>query len=191
MLHTFISFIRRKTSQKYRFDKQFESGVWEGLKHLPELGRYSVIAGYIGFFFEQPKVLDLGCGEGVLCPRLKYKSYKGIDFSEVAIQNANQCNYSNATFEVGDLNKLTVDENYDAIVYNESLYYLNQPIEKVMELVPHLNPGGIFIFSIVDKHGKENEALWTPLNQSLSLVDRTKIVNNQGHCWTIQVYKAK
>lgn len=188
------SFIKRKTSQKYRFNMQYENNKWDGLKNANELGRYSIIVGYVRFFCSAPKILDLGCGEGVLQQKFSpsdYSRYVGIDFSDVAIDNAKKLEDQKTNFRVGDLNHLEEADRYDAIIYNESLYYLKDPQKAIQQLFKNLNPGGVFIFSIVDKHGKEETGLWTDLNSILELQDRTKITNGEGNSWTVQVYKVK
>ena len=188
------AFIKRKTSQKYRFNQQYEKSNWEGLKGLGELGRYSIIVGYAYYFFKAPSILDLGCGEGILQERLaatNYTSYLGIDFSEVAIANAKKLENSNTFFAVGDLNYYTAEGIYDLIIYNESLYYLSNPAEVVSKLFPHLSKDGLFIFSLVDKHGKEQTGLWETLATILHLLESTKVTNSAGHLWTINVYKVK
>lgn len=192
MLHKLISFIRRKTSQRFKFNQQFEHGVWDGLKDIAELSRYSIIVGYTQFHCKQPHILDLGCGEGILQERLKYigySSYLGIDFSDVAVANCKHLENHNTRFEVGDLNKLNVAGTYDVIIYNESIYYLSNPEAAIRALFAQLNDGGIFIFSIVDKHGSVQIRLWERINAILTLFDSTRVTNCQGHSWTIQVYR--
>ncbi len=186
-----VSFIKRKTSQRYKFDQQFENDEWSSLNGLPELARYSIIAGYIRFFTERPSVLDLGCGEGILRGKVgdDITKFTGIDFSAVAISKAQQYADELTSFEVGDLNSLNVSGKYDAIVYNESLYYLKRPVQKAEVLLPHLNANGIFIFSIVDKKGVPQQQYWQELDSVFALVDSTRVFNSVGHSWTIQVYR--
>src|SRR5436190_22074494 len=115
MLTRLQSFLRRKFSQKYKFNLQYEGGKWDGLKELPELARFSVIAGYVRYFCPHARILDLGCGEGVLLDRLApadYAQYLGIDFSDVAIANAQKTATEKASFAVGDLNKWQTHGKY-------------------------------------------------------------------------------
>ena len=190
----FVSFIKRKTSQKYRFNLQYESSRWDGLKTLAELGRYSLIVGYARYFSTNGHILDLGCGEGILQEKFSatdYTHYTGVDFSDVAIANANKKGHVNTEYIVGDLNNLTVTGMYDVIIYNESINYLSHPKEAIKRLYHHLNPGGVFIISLVDKHGKEQTGLWEDINSVLVLQERSKVTNLEGNSWTVQVYKIK
>ena len=188
------SFIKRKTSQKYRFNLQYTNKRWDGLSGLVEMSRYSIITGYAKYFCDGGRILDLGCGEGVLQQRFSEKDYSyylGIDFSEIAIANAKKLETDKTHFIVGDLNKLSVEGNFDVIIYNESLYYLSNQTAAVRSLFKNLNPGGIFIISTVNKRGNENESFWSKLDGILELQDKTKTINNDVRSWTIQVYKMK
>ncbi len=192
LMAQFISFVKRKTSQKYRFNQQYTAGKWDGLSDIRELARYSVIAGVTKHFFSSARILDLGCGEGVLLQKFAptdYAAYLGVDFSEVAIQNAQTLKSEKASFVVGNLDSLQVNGTYDVIIYNESLYYVRNPKDAVQALFKNLAPGGIFIISMVDKHGKERESVWTELNGILEMIEKIKVSNAAGDSWTVQVYK--
>jgi 2-polyprenyl-3-methyl-5-hydroxy-6-metoxy-1,4-benzoquinol methylase len=188
------SFVKRKTSQKYKFNLQYEQKKWEGMRDIADLGRYSIIVGFVRYYFKNPRILDLGCGEGILLEKFAstdYTHYTGIDFSDVAIDNARKMGCERADFAVGDLNKLSVDGTFDAIIYNESLYYLNRPQAAVSKLVKNVAAGGKFIFSMVDKRGHEREGLWNELNEILKPVDKSKVTNANGDSWTIVVYEVR
>jgi len=190
----FIRFLKRKISQKHKFNQQFEHKKWESLRDIADLGRYSIIVGLTKYFCPNARILDLGCGEGVLLEKFApsdYSSYLGIDFSEVAIQNAAKLTNDKARFITGDLNKLEADGQYDVIIYNESLYYLGNPQNAVKSLFKNLAPGGVFIISMVDKHGKERENIWRELDEVLALQEKTKVTNLHGDSWTIRTYKMK
>ncbi len=189
-----VSFIKRKTSQKYKFDLQYENKQWDGLKGLQELAHYSVIVGYTKHFCKNCRILDLGCGEGALLEKFSntdYSHYLAIDFSEVAIQNVKHLETDKIQFRVGDLNSLAVGGEFDVIIYNESLYYLSNPQNAIKALFKHLRPGGIFIISMVDKHGQEREGVWKKVNEVLELQDKTKVSNRDGASWTIGVFKMR
>ena len=196
MLDKIKSFVKRKTSQKYRFNLQYTNHKWDGLATLAELGRYSLIVGFSRYFTKgiDAQILDLGCGEGILQEKFSkedYVHYTGVDFSDVAIANVNKQERPNSTYLVGDLNKLVVNGTFDVIIYNESLNYLSDPKEAVMKLFPHLKPGGVFIVSLVDKYGKEQTGLWDMLNSILDIQESNKVINLEANSWTVQVYKIK
>ena len=188
------SFIKRKTSLKYNFNLQYENKEWDSLRSLADLGRYSLIVGYVKFFFPNARILDLGCGEGILQERFTasdYASYLGVDISEVAIGSAKKNENAKTRFTVGDLDRLSVEGKFDAIIYNESMCYMKDPNTAVCSLFKNLNPGGIFIISNYNNHGKEPDSLWLKLAEILDLHERTRITNMAGDAWTLHVYKMK
>ena len=188
------SFIKRKTSQQYRFDLQFTNKKWDGLRSLAELGRYSIIVGYVRYFTRDAAILDLGCGEGILQQKFApsdYAQYVGVDFSKVAIDSAQALANGKTKFVTGDLNHLNIEGSFDVIIYNESINYLSDPPGAVKALFPHLKEGGIVIISLVDKHGNEQTWLWEKLGTVLDLVERTKVTNLEGNSWTVQVYRRR
>lgn len=189
-----LSFIKRKTSQKYRFNQQYANKQWDGLRSVDDLGRYSLIAGYIRFFSPDARILDLGCGEGVLQERIRpeeYSHYLGIDISDVAIANARNKANKKTEFLVGDLARLKLNGVFDAIVYNESIYYLSDPGASVRSLFSNISSNGIFIVSCYNRHGKEDAVLWSQLDELLSIKDRVIVTNRKGDSWTIHVYTKK
>ncbi len=189
-----LSYIRRKFSQKHRFNLQYEHKQWDGLREVRDLGRYSLLAGYVKFFSPAARILDLGCGEGILQERLVpdgYSCYLGIDISDVAIMSAKKKTNEKTCFMVGDIGKLNVSGAFDVIIYNESIYYLHDPAASVASLFKNLAQGGIFIISCFNKHDKEHTTLWNTLAAILDLADRTTVTNISGDSWTVHVYKMK
>lgn len=187
-----VSKIRGRVSQKYRFDQQFSSKKWDGLWEIPELARYSIIVGYTKYYAKEPRILDLGCGEGVLLQKYSptdYAYYAGIDYSKAAIEKALSLQSGKAHFGLGDINKLQVEGSFDIIIFNESLYYLKDPLDSVRQLSAHLNSGGIFIVSM-HKVGTERDWIWAGLDEALELKDRTDVINGPN-TWTLGVYKVK
>ena len=133
-------------------------------------------------------------GEGILQEKFSpadYTHFTGVDFSRVAIDRASAKALPNTTYLVGDLNALDVPGVFDVIIYNESIYYMDDPEAAIKRLLPQLAPGGIIIISQVDKHGKEQTAMWDLLNPTLDLAARNKVTNAQGYSWTIHVYKPR
>lgn len=95
--------------------------------------------------FPGGKILDVGCGNANLfdlLPNGKYELH-GIDFSENMILEArNNCKV-NASFCVGDAEKLPFDnDTFDIIVCNASFHHYIHPNEVLQEMHRVLKDGG-------------------------------------------------
>ncbi len=194
IIDNFISFVKRKISKKHRFNLQYEKKQWDGLRSVEDLGRYSIIVGYVRFFAQDARILDLGCGEGVLQERISannYTQYLGVDISDVAIANAQEKADTKTKFITGDLQRLQLDGTFNVIVYNESIYYLKDPKASVLSLIKNLTPNGIFIISCYNRHGREHTTLWEGLADIVDLADRVTVSNAKGDTWAIHVYTVK
>lgn len=162
------------------------------MRHEADRGRYDYLVNLIRNRYPQGSILDLGCGEGILqeyLGRSGYGAYLGVDFSDVAIANAQKLADEKTRFVVGDLDRLSVQGQWDVIIYNETLYYLRDPKGAVGAVLPHLAAGGVVVISMVDKHGKERTELWSKMEEILHTADKKKITNSNGDSWTIRVYQ--
>lgn len=90
------------------------------------------------------KILDLGCGQGVLERKLpKTIHYVGIDNSKALIQSAKKM--SKAIFHVADACAplpLAQDELFDAACFILSLQNMEFPDIAIKQAASHLKPGG-------------------------------------------------
>jgi SAM-dependent methyltransferase len=133
------------------WDAEYAAGRWAYLGELPELARFSVLAGYLRHFKPGGAVLDVGCGEGVLLKRLRpedNRRYVGVDLSSAAIEKAIQLGAPNTAWSAADAQLYTPTETFDAIVFNEVLYFFDDPPRTVERYARALNPGGVFLLSI-------------------------------------------
>src|SRR5260370_5405430 len=114
-------------------DDEYACGRWDYLKNLEEMARYAVISGYCEYGGDVSSVLDLGCGSGVLrhwLRRLGKIEYVGGDLSKVAIETAKQEWTDGLTdFIAMDIPTYVPDRKVDIILFNEVLYYFDQPAD--------------------------------------------------------------
>ena len=101
------------------------------------------------------KVALMGCGTGGLAAildRSECTSILGIDLSSVAVERAKRRGLTRAQFTVADFASWGCTEQYDAIVFEESLYYI--PLkEQVRVLAAHrlsLTRAGVFVITVSD-----------------------------------------
>lgn len=82
------------------------------------------------------------------------------------------------------MNEFVVDERFDVIVFNESIYYLHDTLAGVQRYESMLAPDGVLLISM---HGKErNDALWTALDARYTTLDRVTITNVRDVRWTVK-----
>jgi 2-polyprenyl-3-methyl-5-hydroxy-6-metoxy-1,4-benzoquinol methylase len=141
----------RYAISKEVWEAEYAAGSWDYLRAISELPRYSIIVGYTENFRPNGAVLDIGCGEGVLAPLIRNSCsrYLGVDLSAEAVHRAAPLEDAKTQFRQGDASSFVPDDKFDVIVFNEMLYYLEQPLDIVRRYAPFLSDGGIFITSNV------------------------------------------
>lgn len=96
------------------------------------------------------KVLDLGCGTGILTNELISWGAKaeGVDLSEEMIALAKE-NYPEIKFITASSEKMPyTDDNFDLVASSLVMHYLNDLQPTLSEIARVLKPAGSFIFSM-------------------------------------------
>lgn len=174
---------------KEKWEEEYAAGKWKLMETFDEVARYSVIAGYLNELHPDGSVLDVGSGEGLLCDHLRawgYSRFHGIDLSEAAIAQAAKRIDETTTFSAADAEKYVPEGTFDAIVFNECVYYFHDPVGTVQRYRAHLEPGGALIVSMF--RGRRAETIAKRLNGVLPLLEETAITNAKG-TWVIRVYR--
>lgn len=132
------------------WDAQYASGAWKHLFDLEEISRYAVIVGYISYLKPDGSFLDVGCGQGVLLERFRpygYRRYVGLDLSAEAIAKLLPAQTEKTAFFLGDGETFQPSESFDAIIFNECLYYFRDPFAVLDRYSKFLLPDGIIVMS--------------------------------------------
>jgi 2-polyprenyl-3-methyl-5-hydroxy-6-metoxy-1,4-benzoquinol methylase len=162
------------------WEAQYAAGRWDFLAQLPELARFSILAGYISHLRPGGAVLDTGCGQGVLLRRLPsscYSRYVGIDVSGSAIAVAQREQNERSTFLAVDCEEYSPAEHFDVIVFNEVLCCLRDPLHTVERYARSLNPGGILLVSLCTAARGSSTILWR-LKQAYATVDEVQVAHS-------------
>jgi 2-polyprenyl-3-methyl-5-hydroxy-6-metoxy-1,4-benzoquinol methylase len=135
------------------WDSEYQEGRWLYLRSDEELPRYALLAGVLRQRCQGGALLDLGCGEGILCGELwpgSYRRYLGVDISKEAIARAKLAHHPAATYVCDDLEQFAPPpgQQFDAILFNEVLYYFADPAAVVARYRQWLAPEGIVVASI-------------------------------------------
>ena len=144
-----------KAVEKLETEDKWKNAV----KHLASYQRSGMadfsadIISSIPEFQTAHKILDLGCGPGIMCMEiLRRKSdLKGVLFDlpgiiKLAKEEAfKEKITSRVEFLSGDYNVDDFGKNYDIIWASHNLYYVKEPVAFFRRLLGSLNPGGVFV----------------------------------------------
>ena len=144
------------------------------------------------------RILDIGCGEGILLEYLwpyAYDLYVGVDVSATALQSAALKSSKETRFIQADAATFQPPQAFDAVVFNESLYYLHDnPLGVLEQYIPAIQPQGYLLTSLF-MATKRNRQIAQQLKHCpwLELVYETTAttVNTQGRtlAWRCSVWR--
>lgn len=177
-------------ASREQWERQYRAGDWELLRGTDELARYSVLVGYLHHLHPGGSLLDVGCGEGLLRDRLAplgYSRYLGIDLSAAAIEAAAGRADSRADFAAADAEHFVPPARFDAIVFNECLYYFEDPVATVRRFRAHLSAGGTLVVSMF--RSRRSEAIQKALEAELPLLEKVVVTGRKG-TWVVSLFPA-
>jgi trans-aconitate methyltransferase len=132
------------------FDQYYKSGRWDYLDSDHSGEMVKVVERYAN----KGRILDMGCGPGILAGLLNHSSfeyYRGVDASSEAIAKARKRANERICFDIGDIQRYECEDDFDLIVFEESLYYV--PFFRYRLLKRYcrrLRPDGMFIVTVAD-----------------------------------------
>lgn len=152
VLAQFLPRLRRPMPSKEAWDREYSTQAWQHLHSEEETPRYALLAALMRKHKHPGAVLDIGCGEGILFEHLwpgSFTQYCGVDLSLESISRAKSRNHANATFQCADAEKFVPDgaTPFNAIIFNEVLYYFVDPAGTVARYQDYLQPDGIVLAS--------------------------------------------
>ena len=173
-------------------DAEYSAGVWDYLRELNELARFSVVVGYCHYFKDKGAILEIGCGEGILqerlCP-LKYSRFVGVDISAKAIKQASQKQDHKNLFIREDARTWNPTERFDLIVFNECLEYFDDPLGLVKRYEQFLQENGIYIVSMfVGRDTSRTKRIWRTLESVYAVEAETRVTTEPGYTWVVKVF---
>ncbi len=167
------------------WEAQYRSGAWAYLGQLDETSRYSIIVGYLSVLVPRGAVLDVGCGDGVLHERIVANDalrYVGVDISGAAVDMI-LAKHPQARVSQADAETDIPTERFDAIVFNETLYYFTDPADTLRRYCEKaLSPDGVVIVSLYQA-SRRARAITRQLRSSFEVVDETT-TSQKNKSWT-------
>jgi SAM-dependent methyltransferase len=135
------------------WDWEFRHGAWDCIDDTPDDPAYP----YVRRYAKGGRILDLGCGPGSAGRHLDpaaYRSYVGVDISQIAIDDARRRNRSSKnTYQQADILRYRPEGLYEVILLGDSLYYVPQgeALRMLRRYAESLEPtNGVFIVKMHD-----------------------------------------
>lgn len=174
------------------WEAEYRTGHWTYLDSPRELAHYAMIVGYVQQFGDKPKVLDVGCGHGRLrrlLGTMPLSRYLGIDVSSEAVKQARESFCCDVTqFEVGTFEAgPQLAEQFDFIIFNESIYYASDPIAVLRTYRGQLAAGGTLIVSIRDM--RKNRRIRAAIQAHFPASHSTMVTNEYGERWHVDCHR--
>jgi SAM-dependent methyltransferase len=156
--------------------RAYGSGQLDYFRELDDLGRYSLVAGYVRFFGSS-RILDVGCGPGLLRLFLDDRAltrYVGVDLSAEAIDRAQQHADARTEFRRGDVMVMDLPK-VELVVLNEVLYFAPDPTAMLDRVAALLADDGILVTSMW-RHPADR-LLWRLIDDRFHPLDKVWIRN--------------
>lgn len=167
------------------WDTQYRNGHWDYLSQTGNSGGLLTVFGYCQIM-QPTTILDVGCGEGLLAEKLKVLSYEkflGIDISSEAVAKARRVRGDYRThFEVCAAQAFNSEQKFDIIIFNQCLYYMQDPVEIVKQYSRFLDPSGRMIVSLY--HSGRNRMIWSLLSTEVIVEDVITVIQPSGRTTT-------
>ena len=184
MLYPLIGY-RPQAVDAATWDREYRDGAWNYLSGIDSVAGLAAVMGYCQHLAPRT-ILDAGCGEGLLAEKLRlleHDYYLGLDISQEAVNRATRkLGNSRMEFAVADLHRFESPRRFDAIIFNQSLYYLSQPDAVLKRYAAMLAPGGHFIISMTDQ--PRTRALWPLVEKALRTQDMMDTRQGKGRVIT-------
>jgi 2-polyprenyl-3-methyl-5-hydroxy-6-metoxy-1,4-benzoquinol methylase len=161
---------------------------WNRLRDAGESVRYQAVRGLIEKYVRHGFVLDVGCSQGILQEGLTYGRYVGIDSYAEPILRAAAKSDERTAFHHADGSRYVPDQPPDAVVLNEVLYYLTEPLAVVTHYANLLAPGGVLIVSVYSRAWAMRRLL-RQISSRFPLVESSTVNSHSHLAWTLTVFR--
>jgi len=146
----FLTRYAGSTIRRCSFDQYYKSGRWDYLDSDHSGEMVKIVERYAN----KGRILDVGCGPGILAGLLNlgsFEYYRGVDASSEAIAKARKRVSEKIHFDMGDIQSYECEDDFDLIVFEESLYYVPFFRYRLLKrYAARLRPGGVFIVTVAD-----------------------------------------
>lgn len=160
---------------------------WGRLRDYGERARYTAVQRLTEKYAAHGLVVDIGCSQGILQEGLNYERYLGVDSDPDSIALAGHKADGRTRFVCGDGANYVPDEAPAAVVLNEVVYYLDDPLAAVQHHARSLAPDGVVIISIYARTWSSRRLL-RRLDRRMERLESELVIS--GHlAWTVAAYR--
>jgi trans-aconitate methyltransferase len=171
------------------WEQQYSNGDWRFLDSDQERHHHNAIASLYRKLGKDGRLLDIGCGPGVLRSALSFvpdERYMGIDLSEEAIRQARH-KFPSTPFFQGNAENLILEDRFDVLIFNEVVYYFARPCDTVKKYLSKLTPNGLIIISMCRYPG--HDSIWRGLDRFLNAAETISCKCDDAREWVIKAYR--
>jgi uncharacterized protein GlcG (DUF336 family)/trans-aconitate methyltransferase len=178
-----------------KWDREYRDGVYDRLARSDQRHHHRLLAAMIADRWPNPRVLEIGAGEGVLFEAFRPHAparYVGVDFSAPAIeQGLQRLAAERATGQVdlllGDGRTFHSDEAFDVVVFSECVEHLGEVEDLVAHYAPNLKPdGGVGLTMWL---ALKPLRLWHRLKTLGQVLDEAVVNTPWGGGWLVSVVR--
>ena len=184
-----------EAAKRRLWNNEYSNGRWDHLDTRDDCH----VERLLERFASRGRILDLGCGSGVLAANLEpasYTEYVGVDISDVAIKRARERaqerqGRGECVFVQHDILDYKPSGRFNVILYGDSIYYISarQILPMLKRYSSFLAEDGVFIARIFDVSGKRRDIVETiqghfttveshPQGQSCTVIFRSTAARN-------------
>lgn len=178
-----------------KWDREYREGVYDRLARSDQRHHHRLLAAMIADRWPNPRILEIGAGEGVLFEAFRPHSparYVGVDFSAPAVERGQQrLSAERAAGQVdlllGDGRTFRSEEDFDVVVFSECIEHLGEVEDLVAHYAPNLKPdGGVGLTMWL---ALKPLRLWHRLKQLGPVLDEAAINTPWGGGWLVAVVR--
>jgi 2-polyprenyl-3-methyl-5-hydroxy-6-metoxy-1,4-benzoquinol methylase len=180
-----------------KWDAEYQDGIYDRLNRSEQRHHHRLLAAVIADRWPNPRVLEIGAGEGVFYEALRAHRparYVGVDFSRPAIERgetrlAPEIAIGEVKMLPGDGRTFATDETFDVVVFSECVEHLGEVEDLVAHYAPNLKPGGAV--GLTMWLALKPLRLWHCLKAMGQVLDEAVINTPWGGGWLVAVVRPK
>ncbi|ENZ83765.1 MULTISPECIES: class I SAM-dependent methyltransferase [Caulobacter] len=177
------------------WDAEYQAGVYDRLSRSEQRHHHRLLAAMIADRWPNPRVLEIGAGEGVFYEALRPHRparYVGVDFSKLAVARAEtrlapEIVIGEVKMLLGDGRDFQTDETFDVVVFSECIEHLGEVETIIAHYRPNLKAGGAV--GLTMWLALKPLRLWHRLKAMGEVLDEAVINTPWGGGWLVAVVR--